>query len=225
MTWPRQDPPLAKIWKFWNNQILCYFSTGHGRLAKPLGPWIRVTKHWTNYWDPMTNTILCNTNNGWTRHIINTEKWRYIECHQDGESCLLTYQLVTITDMHNKQGTRLLMCSVPSSLLLCSKKAAPQTFAQYVSQSPKWERVLLSNIKALSQSYLPLNSHLTLGSQLWLVTNRGVKGSLGYFGWVIAFTTHVLWQGYSQSQGNPDLMESLRAESYGALSILHFLYQ
>eukprot|EP00957_Ditylum_brightwellii_P166128 12648046-Ditylum_brightwellii.AAC.1 len=72
----------------------------------------------------------------------------------------------------------------------------------------------------MSHSYLTLNSHLTLGSHLWLVTGGGLKGSLRYFGWVIASNTHVLWKGYGQEQGNPDLMESLRAESYGALSLL-----
>eukprot|EP00957_Ditylum_brightwellii_P111037 8467970-Ditylum_brightwellii.AAC.1 len=71
-------------------------------------------------------------------------------------------------DMHNKQSTRLLPCSVLSSLSIRSKKAAPQTFVQYVSTLPKWEQVLLSNIQAMSHSYLPLNSHLTLGSHLWL---------------------------------------------------------
>eukprot|EP00957_Ditylum_brightwellii_P115314 8793356-Ditylum_brightwellii.AAC.1 len=75
--------------------------------------------------------------------------------------------------MHNKQGTRFLLCSVPSSILLWPKKAAPQTFAQYVLQLPKWEQVLLFNIQAMSHSYLMLNSHLTLGSRLWLVTDGG----------------------------------------------------
>eukprot|EP00957_Ditylum_brightwellii_P160335 12204975-Ditylum_brightwellii.AAC.1 len=63
MHWPRQGTLSAKIWRFWNKQILRFFSTRHSWLPKPLGQWIRVIKHWTNYWDPKTNTILRNTNN------------------------------------------------------------------------------------------------------------------------------------------------------------------
>ena len=63
-----------------------------------------------------------------------------------------------------------------------------------------------------------------MGSALWIATDRGVKGPLGYFGWVIATDTQVLWEGKGQAQSNPDLIESLRAESIALLAVGRFLY-
>eukprot|EP00957_Ditylum_brightwellii_P028415 2145593-Ditylum_brightwellii.AAC.1 len=61
--------------------------------------------------------------------------------------------------------------------------------------------------------------HLQMGSELWIATDGGVKGPLGYFRWVIATKTQILWEGHGQSQSNPELVESLQAESTALLAV------
>eukprot|EP00957_Ditylum_brightwellii_P000659 51095-Ditylum_brightwellii.AAC.1 len=51
----------------------------------------------------------------------------------------------------------------------------------------------------------------------------GVKGPFGYFWWVIATDTQILWEGYGHSQSKPDLVESLCTESSGLLAVGRFL--
>eukprot|EP00957_Ditylum_brightwellii_P127909 9754392-Ditylum_brightwellii.AAC.1 len=41
-------------------------------------------------------------------------------------------------------------------------------------------------------SYTNLDTHLKLGTILWFITDSGVKGPLGSFGWVIATSTQIL---------------------------------
>eukprot|EP00957_Ditylum_brightwellii_P034472 2614467-Ditylum_brightwellii.AAC.1 len=64
-----------------------------------------------------------------------------------------------------------------------------------------------------------------MGSELWIATDGSVKGPLGYFGWVIATKSQILCERYGHSQGNPELVESLRAESTALLVVGKFLYR
>eukprot|EP00957_Ditylum_brightwellii_P030851 2337603-Ditylum_brightwellii.AAC.1 len=58
---------------------------------------------------------------------------------------------------------------------------------------------------------------MQLGTQLWLVNGGGIKGQLGYYGWVIATESHILWRGKGHSQGHPELIKFLCLESSGLL--------
>eukprot|EP00957_Ditylum_brightwellii_P103158 7862087-Ditylum_brightwellii.AAC.1 len=58
--------------------------------------------------------------------------------------------------------------------------------------------------------------------ELWVVSDGGVKEGYGYFGFVIATETQILWKGQGQVQGNSVQMESLQAESSGGLALLRF---
>eukprot|EP00957_Ditylum_brightwellii_P199903 15239210-Ditylum_brightwellii.AAC.1 len=58
-----------------------------------------------------------------------------------------------------------------------------------------------------------------MGIVLWFVTDGGVTGLSWYFGWVLAMSTKILWDGKGQSEGNPELMESLQSESTSLLAL------
>eukprot|EP00957_Ditylum_brightwellii_P079827 6070587-Ditylum_brightwellii.AAC.1 len=62
-------------------------------------------------------------------------------------------------------------------------------------------------------TYMTLSTAVQLGEYIWLATDGGTTGSEGYFGWVIATDSCILWRGGSFVQGNGDLMESLHTES------------
>ena len=116
------------------------------------------------------------------------------------------------------------MASTPSSLLW-KKHKTHKTFQTYIETLPKWEQMLLTGISEKQNSYANLETHLKMGSALWIATDGGAKGPLGYFGWVIATDTNILWKGKGQAYSNPDLIESLRAESIGLLAAIRFLYR
>eukprot|EP00957_Ditylum_brightwellii_P210124 15364594-Ditylum_brightwellii.AAC.1 len=58
---------------------------------------------------------------------------------------------------------------------------------------------------------------------LFLVSDGGAENGFGYFEWVIGTYMEVLVQHKGHAKGNPNLIESLRTESIGALSLLCFL--
>eukprot|EP00978_Attheya_sp_CCMP212_P006434 scaffold14672_cov61-Attheya_sp.AAC.7 len=70
---------------------------------------------------------------------------------------------------------------------------------------------------------MTLAENLKLGKDIYLVTDGGDTDGNGYFGWVIANDTHILYTGMGLSPGNQELNESLRSESTAYLSILRFL--
>eukprot|EP00957_Ditylum_brightwellii_P136282 10393649-Ditylum_brightwellii.AAC.1 len=58
---------------------------------------------------------------------------------------------------------------------------------------------------------------------IYLVTGRGVKDNIGYYGWVISTVMEKVYESKGHAPGPLKQMESLRAESIGLLSILCFL--
>eukprot|EP00957_Ditylum_brightwellii_P162511 12374285-Ditylum_brightwellii.AAC.1 len=73
------------------------------------------------------------------------------------------------------------------------------------------------------QSVINLKTFLQLGEKIWIALDGGVTDGLGYYAWVIAMDSFILWEGYGHSEGVPEVMESLRAKSSGLLATLHFL--
>eukprot|EP00957_Ditylum_brightwellii_P116634 8896668-Ditylum_brightwellii.AAC.1 len=71
--------------------------------------------------------------------------------------------------------------------------------------------------------YMNLSTTVNLGKHIWLATDGGKTGPDGYFGWIIATDSRILWRGGSFVQGNGDLMESLRTESASLPSLLCLL--
>eukprot|EP00978_Attheya_sp_CCMP212_P011911 scaffold29619_cov63-Attheya_sp.AAC.6 len=91
---------------------------------------------------------------------------------------------------------------------------------------PAWETSLLSCLteEKLSITTHNLKQHLEQATNLYLVSDGGATEGHGYFGWVIATGSTVLWNGKGRVQGNTNLMESLRTESVGLLSLTRFVY-
>eukprot|EP00957_Ditylum_brightwellii_P198270 15108418-Ditylum_brightwellii.AAC.1 len=58
---------------------------------------------------------------------------------------------------------------------------------------------------------------------LYYVTDGGADDRIGYFGWLIATVTRIISKGYRHVQGNEHQMESLRAETYGGITVFTFL--
>ena len=55
---------------------------------------------------------------------------------------------------------------------------------------------------------------------LWLVSDGGLTADLGYYGWVIASDSYILYEGKGRVPSNTSQIDSLRSESMGMLHAL-----
>jgi hypothetical protein len=93
---------------------------------------------------------------------------------------------------------------------------------QYLHQLNPWESTLFPYVQSYSD-VLALKRHLKdpSGSYLCLAHNGGAADR-GLFAWCIATTTTILWEGSGHAEGHTP--GSFRAESYGMLAPLRFLF-
>eukprot|EP00957_Ditylum_brightwellii_P128073 9767909-Ditylum_brightwellii.AAC.1 len=63
-----------------------------------------------------------------------------------------------------------------------------------------------------------------LALKLYYMSDSGVDNGIGYFGWLIATETTILIECNGHTIGKESLMESSRAETYGAIVIFLFLH-
>eukprot|EP00957_Ditylum_brightwellii_P147380 11222249-Ditylum_brightwellii.AAC.1 len=85
--------------------------------------------------------------------------------------------------------------TVPAPFMARKKKERNvTTFKEYTSTLETWEQQLLRYIKQTKKSLTTLKVHLHLADKIWLVTDGGVAEEGGYFGWVIATETTILWE-------------------------------
>jgi hypothetical protein len=97
------------------------------------------------------------------------------------------------------------------------------TLEEFIANNMQaWEQHLLSDIEEMKEG-MTLADALRLGLDIWLITDGGDTDGNGYYGWVIATDTHILFKGKGLSPGNQELNESLRSESTAYLSVLRFL--
>ena len=70
-----------------------------------------------------------------------------------------------------------------------------KTFRSYIQTLEPWEQRLLKHIREHHDSYGSSIIHLQMADKIWLVTDGGLNNGDGYFGWVIASNTNILWEG------------------------------
>eukprot|EP00957_Ditylum_brightwellii_P036478 2762914-Ditylum_brightwellii.AAC.1 len=76
-----------------------------------------------------------------------------------------------------------------------SQRPTPTSFREYMTTLSNWKQCLLKHIKAINTSYGSLKTHIELGNKLWIVADGGLKNGDGYYSWVIAMDTNILWEG------------------------------
>ena len=65
-----------------------------------------------------------------------------------------------------------------------------------------------------------LQLDLASADTIWIISDGGKDAEIGYYGWVIADSSHILCEGKGHTTGNKEQMDSLRAESSGMLHAL-----
>eukprot|EP00957_Ditylum_brightwellii_P001319 103657-Ditylum_brightwellii.AAC.1 len=70
---------------------------------------------------------------------------------------------------------------------------------------------------------MTLHQLIQTTEEIWIVSDGEVKEGFGYFSFMVATGSRILWKGNEQSQGNYNQMESLHVESSGGLAALCFV--
>jgi hypothetical protein len=113
------------------------------------------------------------------------------------------------------------LCCIPVQSLIRSPSLPSSTFSSYILALPKWEQELQCSIQ-LADDAFTLGTILTSSTTV-AATDGSVVSSSGSFGWILATADgkKLAWNrgpvfGFRGS--------SYRAEGYGLLSILQFLF-
>eukprot|EP00978_Attheya_sp_CCMP212_P027776 scaffold93923_cov54-Attheya_sp.AAC.1 len=160
----------------------------------------------------------------WHKHDIRQSNRRSLVATDNGDQQQLPENTVRITDLEEMFGGK----KFTNPSIIAAKHAIETpiivSFDQYISTLPKWTQQLIQSTQEEFQEHQPaLHELLISETALTFVTDGGAIEGHGYFGWVIATDTYIIWRGKGKVLGNPHLMESLRTESVGMLSLTLFL--
>ena len=107
-----------------------------------------------------------------------------------------------------------------SSIQLEQKQPKIRTWIEYINNLQTWDKELLSDIKIMSQH--ALQNMLQNNERIYLCSDGGAKEDIGSFGAVVASNQEIMIQVSGQAYGKTP--RSFRAEGYGMLAILRFLF-
>jgi hypothetical protein len=96
----------------------------------------------------------------------------------------------------------------------------PTTFSEYLQQLPSWDQCLLLDIELLDGP--ALIAHFLSPAPLYVVSDGGADGEVGSFGALLASAEAIYVRLSGTTEGT--LPASFRAESYGCLLVLRFVY-
>eukprot|EP00957_Ditylum_brightwellii_P045033 3416336-Ditylum_brightwellii.AAC.1 len=85
------------------------------------------------------------------------------------------------------------------------------TFDTYEKTLQKWEQELMQDVNYVLDKE-DLHNLLEENTPTYLVTDGGVKDSIGYYGWVIVTVMEIVCEAKGHAPGPLKQMESLRAE-------------
>jgi hypothetical protein len=224
LQWPNQDRPDKTAWKIWTLALQKTICTQSGKLKETLGKWNHDNnKVWNSVLSSETGKLYTRQpNNTWKQHEI-AKRGLITQFEISGKAAPLPRDAYPILP---KIGKNTLIChkSKSTTQLPPIERETSSTFKEYLrNKTEPWEQPLLADIREMTNGVLLLYTLLAIGTRLFFVTDGGDTDGDGYFGWVLATDTEILWTGSGLSPGNKSLNESLRSESTAYLSILRFL--
>eukprot|EP00957_Ditylum_brightwellii_P203068 15333085-Ditylum_brightwellii.AAC.1 len=221
-TWLRHrniDKATQRKWKASCNATVCNYVRV---LHQPLGKWLVRNKRWQHW--KVKNALYIKNEQGWKKHKVISDNRTTITYTRTSEQVHSKPKgRSPITDVmireHHMESTPPMKVVHKETI----QRPTPTLFREYITTLSNWEQRLLKHFKATNTSYGSLKTHIELGDKLWAVTDRGLKRGDGYFGWVIATDTNILWEGEEYAQSNAELAESIHTEGMAHLAAALFL--
>ena len=227
LQWPHQPKPGKKSWQAWARCLRkTYLPKGRSMaLCTPLGQWLQPVDtqdiDWSYLYDSEKASLWKKRTTTWTRHepirSVRNRNSGFFSRHPIEILSSLPLGCTPATADTRPGGYFAMFCP---DLVINPPIPQPQTFQEYLEQTPLWCRPLLVTNQA-RKTIDELRSALQAGTPMYLVSDGAADDGVGAFGWVLASPTIVYWEGAGPVFG--EAVHSFRAESYGALAGLQFL--
>jgi exonuclease III len=215
-------------WDMWDRAMSIWF-TDTGVLRLPLGNWLysgdRLRRTWRSYWDDLECTVYCQTVDGFSRCESQPPHGYAISEMTDWQPTEHSFpvHLQLETGQYFKIRRSIQNTDRPPPIVV------PSTFEQYVNTLPAWERDLLSHVTFLLSPYqmlelfesAPVDTDHPL--QIQLVSDGSQIRDRMSFGWSLSTPEGTRLATCAGPGFGPGT--SHRAEGYGVLSAVRFVYR
>ena len=227
--WPIQPRPGKKSWRAWKAALQQYLSAnGKGqKLRQPLGQWLiqqtASRQEWNWYHDQQNNQLISNDHTTIRAYNILDSRTRQYKYNPDNPTILTTIPDTAIpTTVHNfTTTTRSTAATSTTPTNINTNDTTDTTFSTYVKSLDPWEYHLFS--EAPLHHHMSISTAITTDNNITIVSDGGMKNGYGSFGWIMETNTGTI-TGRGEAQGARELMQSFRAEGYGMLAALRYLY-
>ena len=219
LQWPVQDKPHTPTWKLWENALrkLCRHQF---KLKKPLGDWYtsdRTMEHKWTYDRTRRKVIYKQADQFYEYEAMIQRRHMKIQLNAYTIRNGLPAKTIPLTDgvFKNNIGR----FSTPT------KQSRHQPKRTWNEETTKQGYEAIEPSEPMKKVNMPpSDTLLQLEPTLWVVTDGGVSDSIGYYGWVIATSSTILYEDKGQITGNEEEMDSCRAEAGALLEALLFLH-
>ena len=228
---PRQTNPGQRDWSTFSRLLNTITITEKSaELEEKLGRWLPTwpdNRQWKAVYSLSQQYYWIHDNNKWTCYTGYTNKRTYIlldpaSAIQDDSEPEDPVPVDIIATDSNHRPTKV----SPPAQLQNDPQPKPQpsgNLREYIQSLPPWERQLLQNIECLEMGNETLLEAIRQGKTILVGHNGAHENEKGTYGWVIKAFDRTLWKGRGVAPGQP--MSSFRAESYGHLAVLNFIYR
>ena len=221
MLWPNIAEPGPKSYEAWRDFLKEFTHDKSNKLRKMLGKWQYQPNKWDWMYDPVSDLIAEYKTElkQYVHHEIKKKNRRHFDIETKityGEAELSRRATPVDPLSANQMGK-------PSNWIRCkSDPVVPKTFEEYIEMLPDWERELIQLTSFNDSSSASLMELIESGEKVYAASDGGVSLPHGYYGWAIGTEDETICYGSGPVYGWP--LSSARAEGYGRLSLLRFLY-
>ena len=223
LKWPRQPRPgliARKLWKKYINAILLQTD---GRLRTPLGKWTLPVDHrdrlYPTLYHAASQTIHQSDGNQYLQFPVQYQDRRSIQATIDAPVSSTRHPGYPVDLISINNQTLFAQCTPRNTLTTTMPPGTTQHHR--FGKLPAWKADLLRHTTIYEE-----HRHLLASSPTIVVSDGGMEGGKGYFGYIIAVGKIIIAHGRGVARGDPRTMDSFRAEACGFLAgicLLHLL--
>ena len=219
LLWPYQVRPPESAWKLWKRAYFIW-SNEDGVLQQPLGRWTvppsKQRMKWTFYVDEDSNSLYHRTDEGVRAHFASNDDMYPCNSYDYDDIPDTANPVHAVEEDSKWKVTHPYFNQVPPA-----PATNNVTFEDYLQSLDSWETNLFLQYHTDS-SYTDIIEHLR--STPRAASDGSVwKPHAGAFGWILRIPNDTSVQCASPAYGYK--ISSYRAEAYGILSYLRFLYR
>jgi hypothetical protein len=218
---PEQAKPYAASWVIWRGALRLW-SNWHGHLHQSLGRWLlpgpSLGRNWTSYLTKRTKQLILAKQGVY--EIYPRQRHRKYSVTPHGTVPSLPTDAYPVSIEFHPHSIKV---KRSPGLFPVFAASPPRTFTDYLATLDQWERILFDHLDLTVSPYeiiATLDSH----EAIYSANDASVKDYQGSFGWLLSSPDGTITLKCSGPAYGKQ-MKSYRAEGYGVLSLLRFIYQ